>query len=59
MLSSNIATLSGGVGFRAIVRPNVVGLVDIAFGEEGSAVYVGIDYPVIARTLSLQVAQSF
>ena len=34
-----------GVGFRSVVRPNVVGLIDLAYGEDGSALYVGIDYP--------------
>lgn len=34
-----------GVGFRAIVRPNIVGRVDIGFGSEGAAVFVGLGYP--------------
>ncbi len=34
-----------GVGFRAIVRPNIVGRVDIGIGREGPAVYVGLGYP--------------
>lgn len=33
-----------GVGFRSIVKPNVVGVIDLGFGDEGSALYVGIDY---------------
>lgn len=35
----------GGVGFRSVVRPNVVGVIDLGFGEEGTALFVGIDYP--------------
>lgn len=34
-----------GVGFRAVVKPTVVGKVDIGVGREGPAVFVGIDYP--------------
>ena len=35
----------GGVGFRAIARPNVVGYVDIGKGSEGVVVFTGINYP--------------
>ena len=35
----------GGVGFRTVVRPNVVGIIDLGFSDEGSALFVGIDYP--------------
>lgn len=35
----------GGIGFRAIASPFVVGYVDIGFGTEGGAVFSGIDYP--------------
>jgi hemolysin activation/secretion protein len=34
-----------GVGFRAIARPNVVGRVDLATGNEGKAVFAGLDFP--------------
>lgn len=34
-----------GIGFRATVRPNIVGRVDVGFGKEGPAVYVGLGYP--------------
>jgi outer membrane protein assembly factor BamA len=34
-----------GVGFRGIVRPNVVGRLDLGFGREGTTIYVGIDFP--------------
>lgn len=34
-----------GIGFRAIVRPNIVGRVDIGFGKEGPAVFVGLGHP--------------
>lgn len=35
----------GGIGFRAIARPSVVGYVDIGYGSEGVAAFTGIDYP--------------
>ncbi len=35
----------GGVGFRSVVRPNVVGVIDLGFSDEGTALFVGIDYP--------------
>jgi outer membrane protein assembly factor BamA len=34
-----------GVGFRGVVRPQIVGFVDIGRGSEGTAVFTGIDYP--------------
>jgi outer membrane protein assembly factor BamA len=34
-----------GIGFRAVVRPNIVGRVDIGFGKDGPAVFVGLGYP--------------
>ena len=34
-----------GVGFRAVVRPNIVGRVDIGIGREGPSVFVGLGYP--------------
>lgn len=34
-----------GIGFRAIVRPNIVGRIDVGFGDEGTAVFVGLGYP--------------
>jgi hypothetical protein len=37
--------VSAGMGFRAWVRPNVVGRVDVANGSEGWKVYVEIGYP--------------
>jgi len=35
----------GGVGFRALVRPHIVGYVDVGVGEEGATVFMGIGYP--------------
>ncbi len=35
----------GGLGFRGIVRPQVVGFVDLGFGSDGTAVFTGLDYP--------------
>lgn len=37
--------INPGIGFRAVVRPNIVGRVDIGFGDEGAAVFVGLGYP--------------
>jgi len=34
-----------GIGFRAGVRPNVLGRIDVGYGKEGIAVYVGLKYP--------------
>lgn len=34
-----------GIGFRAIARPNVVGRVDFATGNEGRTVFAGLDFP--------------
>ncbi|MGB9081016.1 MAG: BamA/TamA family outer membrane protein [Desulfuromonadaceae bacterium] len=34
-----------GIGFRAIVRPNIVGRVDVGVGKDGPAVFVGLGYP--------------
>jgi hypothetical protein len=35
----------GGVGFRGIARPFVVGYVDIGYGSEGVAAFTGLNYP--------------
>ena len=34
-----------GLGFRAVVRPNIVGRIDVGFGKDGPAVFVGLGYP--------------
>jgi outer membrane protein assembly factor BamA len=34
-----------GLGFRGIVRPNVVGRVDYGYSAEGGAVFAGLDFP--------------
>ena len=34
-----------GIGFRAVVRPNIVGRVDIGVGKDGPQVFVGLGYP--------------
>ncbi len=36
---------AGGLGFRGIASPFVVGYVDIGYGSEGAAVFTGINYP--------------
>jgi len=35
----------GGLGFRGVVPPQVVGFVDIGLGEQGTAVFTGLEYP--------------
>ncbi len=34
-----------GIGFRGIIRPNVVGRVDYGYSREGGAVFAGLDFP--------------
>ncbi|MBU5611505.1 outer membrane protein assembly factor [Geomonas sp. Red51] len=34
-----------GFGFRAVVRPNILGRIDVGFGKDGPAVFVGLGYP--------------
>jgi surface antigen Omp85-like protein len=35
----------GGIGFRGIAQPFIVGFVDVGWGGEGAAVFAGINYP--------------
>ncbi|MBI4640666.1 MAG: BamA/TamA family outer membrane protein [Candidatus Tectomicrobia bacterium] len=44
-LSLNDVQVIGGISFRAVVHPNVVGHIEVGYGSEGSAVFVGLDYP--------------
>lgn len=37
--------INPGIGFRAVVRPNIVGRVDLGIGREGPAIFVGLGYP--------------
>jgi hypothetical protein len=34
-----------GMGFRGVVRPQIVGFVDVGRGSEGFSVFTGVDYP--------------
>ncbi len=34
-----------GVGFRGLVKPNVVGRIDYGYSREGGAVFAGLDFP--------------
>lgn len=34
-----------GMGFRAVVRPQIVAFVDVGIGYEGSAIFSGVNYP--------------
>lgn len=42
--SKRLQTVAG-LGLRAVVKPTVVGKIDVGVGREGPAVFVGIDYP--------------
>ncbi|MRR05623.1 MAG: hypothetical protein EG828_01560 [Deltaproteobacteria bacterium] len=44
-LSTRNFEFNPGIGFRAVVRPNIVGRVDIGVGNDGPAVFVGLGYP--------------
>ncbi|MDH4329869.1 MAG: outer membrane protein assembly factor [Nitrospira sp.] len=37
--------ITPGIGFRGIVRPNVVGRIDYGFSREGGAIFAGLDFP--------------
>jgi outer membrane protein assembly factor BamA len=37
--------ITPGVGFRGIIRPNVVGRIDYGYSKEGGAVFAGLDFP--------------
>lgn len=37
--------MTPGLGFRGIVRPNVVGRIDYGYSREGGAVFAGLDFP--------------
>ncbi len=37
--------LTPGMGFRGIIRPNVVGRVDYGYSREGGAIFAGLDFP--------------
>jgi outer membrane protein assembly factor BamA len=43
--SSRNFEFNPGIGFRAVVRPNIVGRVDIGVGKDGPQVFVGLGYP--------------
>jgi len=34
-----------GIGLRAVVRPNLIGRIDVGIGHDGPAVFVGLGYP--------------
>ena len=44
-ISTKDFKVNPGIGFRAYVPPNIVGRIDVGFGNEGPAVYVGLGYP--------------
>jgi len=44
-MQARLVQLVEGVAFRAVVKPTVVGKVEIGLGREGLGLFVGIDYP--------------
>ncbi|MCL2760155.1 MAG: outer membrane protein assembly factor [Desulfuromonadales bacterium] len=44
-VQTNSFEFNPGLGIRAVVRPNIVGRLDIGWGNEGIALYVGLGYP--------------
>ena len=36
---------AGGLGFRAVAEPFVVGFLDVGFASEGVSIFTGVDYP--------------
>ena len=44
-ISTRDFKVNPGIGFRATVPPNIVGRIDVGFGNEGPAVFVGLGYP--------------
>ena len=43
--SSKQFEFNPGIGVRAVVRPNIIGRVDVGIGHDGPAVFVGLGYP--------------
>lgn len=37
--------ITPGIGFRGIIRPNVVGRIDYGYSKEGGAIFAGLDFP--------------
>ncbi len=46
-ISAKQFKVNPGIGFRAIVPPSIVGRIDVGFGNEGPAVFVGLGYPFL------------
>lgn len=44
-VSFNGYRMTPGIGFRGVVRPNVVGRVDYGYSREGGAIFAGLDFP--------------
>ena len=43
--SSRRFEFNPGIGLRAVVRPNIIGRVDVGIGHDGPSVFVGLGYP--------------
>jgi hemolysin activation/secretion protein len=37
--------MTPGIGFRGLVKPNVVGRIDYGYSREGGAIFAGLDFP--------------
>jgi outer membrane protein assembly factor BamA len=44
-VNANAFEFNPGIGFRAVIRPNIVGRSDVGVGHDGPAVFVGLGYP--------------
>ena len=42
---ANSFQFNPGIGLRTVVRPNIVGRIDVGVGRDGPAVFVGLGYP--------------
>ena len=38
--------MTPGIGFRGMVKPNVVGRIDYGYSREGGAVFAGLDFQI-------------
>jgi len=45
MANSKQFEITPGIGVRAVVKPNIIGRVDVGVGRNGPAVFVGLGYP--------------
>ena len=41
--------ITPGIGFRGIIRPNVVGRIDYGFSKEGGAIFAGLRFSLLTK----------